>query len=72
MLVDDALMKLACEIDRCLQYGERYLRVNHGKGQGLLRLNVRDMLGKHPHVARHFPARAEEGGDGVTVAELSV
>jgi DNA mismatch repair protein MutS2 len=72
MIVDDALMRLADEIDKCARYGDQYLRVNHGKGTGTLRLAVRDMLAKHPLVERQFPAAANAGGDGVTVVQVSV
>ena len=72
MIADDALMRLAEEINSSIQFRERYLRINHGKGTGALRLAVRDMLAGHPLVARHFAAPANAGGDGVTVAELTV
>jgi DNA mismatch repair protein MutS2 len=72
MIVDEALMRLAEEINACVRYGEEYLRVNHGKGGGTLRLAVRDMLARHPLVIRHFSAQANAGGDGVTVLQLSV
>lgn len=72
MIVDEALMRLAEEINTCARYGEEYLRVNHGKGGGTLRLAVRDMLARHPLVIRHFPAQPNAGGDGVTVLQLSV
>jgi DNA mismatch repair protein MutS2 len=72
MIVDEALMRLAEEIDACARYREEYLRVNHGKGSGTLRLAVRDMLAHHALVIRQFPAQPNAGGDGVTVLQLSV
>jgi DNA mismatch repair protein MutS2 len=72
MIADDALMRLAEEINSSIRFRERYLRINHGKGTGTLRLAVHDMLAHHPLVVRHFAAPANAGGDGVTVAELAV
>ena len=70
MIVDDALMRLAEEMNTALRFRERFLRINHGKGTGALRSAVRDMLAHHPLVRRHFPAPQDAGGDGVTVVEL--
>lgn len=72
MIVDEALMRLADEINRCARFGDEYLRVNHGKGTGTLRHAVRDMLSNHPLVVRHWPAADNAGGDGVTVVQLTV
>jgi len=72
MYVDDALLRLSEEINRSLRYGEEYLRINHGKGGGLLRSNIREMLSHHPNVVRNFAAQPNQGGDGVTVAQLAV
>jgi dsDNA-specific endonuclease/ATPase MutS2 len=31
---------------------------------------VQEMLSRHPHVARFFPAPQQEGGAGATIVEL--
>jgi DNA mismatch repair protein MutS2 len=72
MYGDEAILRLSEEINRCLQYGDEYLRINHGKGGGILRTRVRETLAAHPNVARHFPASPDQGGDGVTIAQLRV
>ncbi len=62
------------EVDRYLQeaYFSRmpWVRIIHGKGTGRLRTAVRQMMNRHPHVAKTRPGDIEEGGEGVTVATL--
>ena len=62
------------QVDRYLQeaYFSRmpWVRIIHGKGTGQLRTAVRQMMDRHPHVAKTRPGDAEEGGEGVTVATL--
>ncbi len=42
----------------------------HGKGTGVLRSAIADMLRKHPHVKKHRLGVYGEGGSGVTIVEL--
>lgn len=42
----------------------------HGKGTGVLRKAINDMLKKHPHVKSYRLGVYGEGGDGVTIAIL--
>jgi len=42
----------------------------HGKGTGVLRSGVREFLRQHPRIKSYAFAPLQEGGDGVTVAEL--
>ena len=42
----------------------------HGKGTGVLRKAINDMLKRHPHVKRYRLGVYGEGGDGVTIAIL--
>ena len=48
-----------------------FVRIIHGKGTGALRQVVRDELATNPFVSGFHTAPPQEGGDGVTVAELS-
>ena len=42
----------------------------HGKGTGILRKAINDMLKRHPHVKSYRLGAYGEGGDGVTMVEL--
>ena len=44
--------------------------VVHGKGTGILRKVITDMLKRHPHVKSYRLGAYGEGGDGVTMVEL--
>lgn len=70
MSVRDALDKLDRYLNDAAIAGYPWVRVIHGKGTGILKGAVLKFLSKHPLVARHYPAAPEEGGGGVTIAEL--
>ncbi|MFH1381811.1 MAG: endonuclease MutS2 [Chloroflexota bacterium] len=46
------------------------VRIIHGFGTGVVRQIVRDSLVTHPLVKSSRPGKRDEGGDGVTVAQL--
>jgi DNA mismatch repair protein MutS2 len=46
------------------------VRVVHGSGMGILRKALRQLLQHHPQVASTAEPPQQEGGAGVTVAEL--
>ncbi len=48
-----------------------FLRIIHGKGTGVLRQVVRDVLAGHPLVASFEGAPDRDGGEGVTVVHLA-
>jgi DNA mismatch repair protein MutS2 len=47
------------------------LRIIHGKGTGALRDRVAEMLSKDVRVSSHRLGAWNEGGAGVTIAELA-
>jgi DNA mismatch repair protein MutS2 len=49
-------------------FGQVY--IIHGKGTGVLRAGIQDYLRKHRHVKSYRIGNYNEGGIGVTVAEL--
>ena len=71
MRVDEALRTLELELDRCLRAGEETVHVLHGHGSGALKAAVREHLQRSPYVSRARPAEQHEGGDGVTIADLT-
>ncbi len=67
--------------EAALQALERHIEVNyaarspwvhviHGRGTGKLREDVRAALHRHRLVGRYYYAPYNNGGDGVTIAEL--
>jgi DNA mismatch repair protein MutS2 len=71
MRVDEALRTLDLELDRHLRAGEEMVQVLHGHGSGALKAAVREHLQRSPYVTRARAGESHEGGDGVTVAQLS-
>ncbi len=68
--VDQALDRLEKFLDESLLSEQRTLRLIHGFGTGRLKEAVVDYLHKHPLVTSVRPASPQEGGGGVTIAEL--
>jgi DNA mismatch repair protein MutS2 len=52
--------------------GLPFVRIVHGKGTGVLRQVVRDIVSRHSLVKSARSGEAGEGGDGVTVVSLAV
>lgn len=57
-------------IDDCYLAGISPVRIVHGKGTGVLKKYIRDMLKRHQYVVSHRPGIFGEGEDGVTVVEI--
>ncbi len=49
-------------LDRAVMATASRVRIVHGHGMGILKKMVAEMLAKHPHVARFYPAPQQEGG----------
>lgn len=70
--VEVALEELERYLNDAAMAGLSSVRVLHGKGTGALRAAVRERLRHHPLVKSFASAEAKDGGDGVTVVNLSV
>jgi DNA mismatch repair protein MutS2 len=57
-------------LDRAVMATASRVRIVHGHGMGVLKKVVQELLSRHPHVARFYPASPQEGGAGATIAEL--
>jgi DNA mismatch repair protein MutS2 len=68
--VDEALTRAERFMDESLLNDHRVLRFVHGHGTGQLKRAIAGFLQQHPLVAHVSPAPANQGGGGVTVAEL--
>ena len=67
---DEALTRLDEYVDQACLAGLSPFRIVHGRGTGALKRIVWEFLRDHPNVQEfHHPAE-EEGGGGVTVAQL--
>jgi DNA mismatch repair protein MutS2 len=70
MRADEALISVEEFLDKALRDGLSSVRIIHGKGTGVLRQAVRDLLEHHP-LAKSFQAEApDRGGSGATAVEL--
>ncbi|MEQ1909577.1 MAG: Smr/MutS family protein, partial [Vicinamibacterales bacterium] len=68
--VDEALTRVERFMDESLLTDQRVLRFVHGHGTGQLKRAVTGFLRQHPLVTSVSQAPPNQGGGGVTVAEL--
>ncbi|MBU3180908.1 endonuclease MutS2 [Clostridium psychrophilum] len=57
-------------LDEACLGGLKEVTIIHGKGTGVLRKTITDMLKRHSHVSTYRLGNYGEGGSGVTIAEL--
>ena len=67
---EEVAPKLNPALDAAIQAGLPSLRIIHGKGTGVLREVVAELLDRDPRITSYRPGGIGEGGSGVTVAEL--
>ena len=71
MRPDEAESAVLQALDSAIRADLRSLRVIHGKGTGVLRDRVAEMLSKDTRVKGFRLGAWNEGGTGVTIAELA-
>ena len=71
LTVDQALVRLDEFLHSSFQAGHYRVRIVHGKGTGVLKVEVARYLATHPLVLRYQPADVYHGGSGATEADLS-
>lgn len=69
--VDEALDRADAHLQALLGRGAVRVRFIHGHGTGALRSAIRSWLRDLPEVERFAPGGDQEGGNGVTIAELA-
>lgn len=69
-VLDDALMDVDKYLDDAFMAGLKEVTIIHGRGAGILREGLKQMLKSHKHVANSRKGSYNEGGDGVTVVTL--
>jgi DNA mismatch repair protein MutS2 len=68
---DEAEQVVLAALDAAVLAEQPYLRIIHGKGTGVVRERVQQVLQRDRRVRSHAFAPANQGGTGVTVAELA-
>jgi len=69
--VDEARRQVQHFLDDAVAAGLDTVEILHGKGTGALRTALHEMLAERPDIAEYRKAPIEEGGAGVTKAELN-
>lgn len=70
MDAEEAIYNVDKYLDDAYLGGLKEITIIHGKGTGVLRNTITDMLKRHSHVKAYRLGNYGEGGSGVTVAEL--
>ncbi len=68
--LDDALMDVEKYIDDAFISGLEEVTVIHGRGEGILRKGIHQMLRRHKNVKEFRNGGYYEGGDGATIVRL--
>ncbi len=69
---DDAIVEIERGLDDALHQGADNIRIVHGKGTGVLRTIVAEILDEHPAIESYAMAPWNEGGTGVTIATFII
>ena len=67
---DSAAMDVSKYLDDAAIAGLEEVTIIHGRGEGILKNGIRQMLRKNVHVASFRPGRYNEGGQGVTIVKM--
>ena len=68
--LDDALMDVEKYLDDVYIAGLETVTIIHGRGEGILKNGVRQMLRKNKYVAGFSRGAYNEGGEGVTIVKM--
>uniref|UniRef100_UPI003704B12A endonuclease MutS2 n=1 Tax=Paenibacillus cremeus TaxID=2163881 RepID=UPI003704B12A len=68
--VEEAMIEVDRFLDESYLANFGHVYIIHGKGTGVLRTGIQEYLRKHKHVKSYRMGNYNEGGAGVTVAEL--
>jgi DNA mismatch repair protein MutS2 len=68
---DEADFEILKFLDDSYMTGQQRVEILHGKGTGVLKKTVKDILDKHEKVKNYYFAPIEFGGEGITIVELN-
>jgi DNA mismatch repair protein MutS2 len=68
---EEAEFEIIKFIDNAYSSGLGRIEILHGKGTGVLKRTVQDILKSHDRVKTYYFAPIQFGGDGITIAELN-
>ncbi|HSW54480.1 MAG TPA: endonuclease MutS2 [Ignavibacteriaceae bacterium] len=68
---DEADFEILKFIDDSYMTGQQRVEILHGKGTGVLKKTVKEILDKHEKVKNYYFAPIEFGGEGITIVELN-
>ncbi len=68
--LEEALMNVEKFLDDCYLAGVSPVTIIHGKGTGILRKGIHEMLRKHRYTKQYRLGTFGEGEDGITIVEL--
>jgi DNA mismatch repair protein MutS2 len=63
---ENAIYEVEKYLDKAIMLGFPYVKIIHGKGDGILRKMIREYLKKYSQVNRVEDEHADRGGDGIT------
>lgn len=67
---EDALQEVEKYLDRSVMMGFPFIKIIHGKGDGILRKMIREYLKKYSQVTRVEDEHPDRGGDGISYVYL--
>jgi DNA mismatch repair protein MutS2 len=70
MRTEDALREVEIQLDKAMLLSYPSVRILHGKGNGILRKMIRQMLQKYDFIKAFGSETEEFGGEGITIVEL--
>ncbi len=69
---DEAIHNVTNHIDDAVMCEVETIKVLHGKGNGILRQMLREMLNTMPHVKSFRDEHIQHGGSGITIVEIDI
>lgn len=67
---EDAILRIERFIDESIMAGSPFIRIIHGKGTGVLKIKIHEMLKSYPGIKNYNFAPLNQGGDGATEVQL--